>query len=148
MKEILERAQQVAQIFSLLAVPILVAFFGYMFQSEAKDKEINRDFIQMAVSILTAPAATGSPDTPLRHWATRMLAHASPVPFEEDEFNALKSAKLALAARAFDSAKDHDPWAAFAIKELEVREEKLKAQQEEQRRIIERYMNGPSPGDH
>lgn len=93
MKEILERCQQIAQIISLLAVPIIVAYFGYAFQNESKEKEINRDFVQMAVSILNSPERKDQEDTHLREWAARMLAKTSPVPFENEEFQALKRSR-------------------------------------------------------
>lgn len=143
MKEFLDRFQQLAQILSLLAVPVLVAVFGYLFQNEAKEKEINRDFVQMAVSILAAPAPKDGKEAPLRDWASRMLAHASPVPFSSNELDNLRNNMRVLEGLTrrvecrygLDSIQKPE-WAASNINESDSLEVKVRALLAERRQRI------------
>ncbi|MDV9031722.1 hypothetical protein Q7C30_006370 [Pseudomonas sp. RAC1] len=143
MKEFLDRLLQMAQILSLLAIPVLVAVYGYLFQSEAKEKEINRDFVQMAVSILSTPSPKSGDEAPLRDWASRMLAHASPVPFKAKELDDLRNNMRAISdlvrraecRHGLDSIQKPE-WAASSIREDDSLEVKVRALLAERRQRI------------
>ena len=94
MKEKLENMQLVAQILSLLAVPILVAFFGWKIQEGLKEKDVQRDFVQIAVGILSVKKVESGEDKVIRGWATRLLQKASPVPLSDEELKALENANV------------------------------------------------------
>lgn len=76
---------------SLLAVPLLVAYFGYVgqarladqtvqVQAAVADQAVRKDFVQMAIGILSNPPASDD-DKRLREWALKVLDRNSPIPF-------------------------------------------------------------------
>ncbi|MEC6413500.1 hypothetical protein SB816_21055 [Achromobacter sp. SIMBA_011] len=76
-KDCLDKIKDYAQIFTWVAVPILVAAFGWWYQTSAKDREIARDYVQVAVGLL----ASKNEDKEVRTWAVELLNKNSPVPF-------------------------------------------------------------------
>jgi len=74
-KDTLDKAKDIAQIVSMIAVPAVVAVFGWMIQTTIKDRELQRDYLQISVSMLS------SKDTkePLRKWAAEVFRQNSPV---------------------------------------------------------------------
>jgi|GEM_PF-3390877 len=87
----LERAKDVAQIVSLVGVPILLAFFGWQFQSAEKEKEVRRDYVQLAISALTSERSSNE----TRAWATAVLSEFSPVPMGPGQVSALAKGEAA-----------------------------------------------------
>lgn len=77
MKDGLDKAKDIAQIVSLIAIPLVVAVLGMSIQSTLKNNEIRRDYVQIAVGILSAPDV----DSEIREWATQVLQENSPTPF-------------------------------------------------------------------
>ncbi|RIJ02223.1 hypothetical protein DXK93_18800 [Achromobacter sp. K91] len=90
-RERLERTKDVAQIISLICVPILVAFFGWQFQAAEKDKEVRRDYVQLAISALTSERSSSE----TREWAAAVLSEFSPVPLGPRQASALKKGEAA-----------------------------------------------------
>jgi hypothetical protein len=78
----LTKIQAYATIFSAVAVPLLIAFFGWMIQLRASDEGVRKDYVQMAVGLLSSPATAG--DSELRQWAVMVLDKSSPVPFSAE----------------------------------------------------------------
>lgn len=140
MKDGFDKLQSIAQILSLLAIPVLVAIFGWKIQEEMKDKEVRRDFVQIAISVLSSPQAAGDNNAQLRHWASRVLASMSPVPFDDMEFAALLAAESgkALGAGLFcvPPKIDEPDWAASKLKEEDSLEVKVRALLAERRQRI------------
>lgn len=91
-KDRLDIAKDLAQIASLLAVPILVAWFGWWVQSSLKESEIRRDYVQMAMTILSSQGA----DPDVRTWAVEVLQQNSPVPLNYGAVNRLANGQSQL----------------------------------------------------
>lgn len=89
-KEKLEKIELTSRICSYIAVPLLIATFGWIIQSEINDKSLRKEYVQIAVSILNSQEK--SPErSSLRDWAVEMLVQNSPIKFSEPALRALKS---------------------------------------------------------
>ncbi|WP_238866536.1 hypothetical protein [Achromobacter xylosoxidans] len=86
-KDLLDKAKDWAQILSLIAIPVVVAYVGSDIQSSVKERELRRDYVQIATGIL------GSKDTTpaLRSWAVQILEVHSPVRLSQGVRSALIS---------------------------------------------------------
>lgn len=87
-KETLEKCQIVANIFAVVAIPVLVGVFGWVIQNQMKEKEMRRDFVQIAISVLSEKSSGDNRNVHLKKWAARLLAQSSPVEFESGELDA------------------------------------------------------------
>src|SRR5689334_8691458 len=77
-----EKAQALATIFSVLAVPVVLAILGYYFNSALKEREVQGKFVELAVAILREPPQEQA--RPLRTWATRIIDKYSGVGLTEE----------------------------------------------------------------
>src|ERR1700694_5117540 len=79
----LDTLEQIAKIISFMAVPIVIpialAVYSARVQEGAQKETINRDYVQLAVSILKEKKEDMSPE--LRNWATDLLTEHSPTKF-------------------------------------------------------------------
>ena len=75
-KSALDTIEQLAKIGGLVAVPVLVALFGYLVQRQLASDNLSRDYVQMAVGILKEQKRPG--DEQLRSWAIDLLNANSP----------------------------------------------------------------------
>ncbi|CAM4149406.1 hypothetical protein [Bordetella pseudohinzii] len=75
------------QIFAAVAVPLVVAVLGWMFQTSWKEREIGRDYVKLAADIVAAK------DVPpaLCDWASEIIRATSPVPFVVSDPSRLES---------------------------------------------------------
>lgn len=87
-KETLEKYQIIANIFAIVAIPVLLGIFGWVIQNQMKEKEIRRDFVQIAISVLSEKTSTENGNLHLKNWAARLLAQSSPVEFKSEELEA------------------------------------------------------------
>ena len=87
-KETLEKCQIIANIFAVVAIPVLVGIFGWVIQNQMKEKEMRRDFVQIAISVLSEKSSSENGGVHLKKWAARLLAQSSPVEFESGELEA------------------------------------------------------------
>lgn len=71
-----------ASIFAAVAVPIIVAIFGVLIQSQISSNSIKKDFVAMALEIIKAPSDEQSSE--MRQWAIEMLNSNSPIPFSSN----------------------------------------------------------------
>lgn len=94
----LENAERMAKIVSLVAIPIViplsVAIYTAKIQETAQRESINRDYVQLAVSILKEKPTDISPG--LRNWAVDLLAERSPTKFSNQVVAELKSGAVTL----------------------------------------------------
>lgn len=90
-KESLEKLLLVTQIFSMLAIPVLLALIGYWVQKGIQEQQIKRDYVSLAISLLT-PRPKEEVKTPpeLVGWAIRLLNDSSPVKLSEQEVAAIQ----------------------------------------------------------
>jgi hypothetical protein len=78
----LSRVQAIATIFSLVAVPVIVALSGALIQRSIQSSEARSKSMELAITILKqAPANTEQPG--LREWAIETLQASSPVKISE-----------------------------------------------------------------
>lgn len=78
----LNRIQSYASITASVAVPLLIAIFGWVIQSKTSDDTVKKDYVQMALNILNADKE--KVDDTMRQWAISVLDINSPVPFSKD----------------------------------------------------------------
>jgi WD40 repeat protein len=86
--------EAVARITSLVAIPVVIAIVGGIIQEGLAKNTVSRDYVQMAVSILTADTSKTPPA--LRSWAVDMLDSNSPVKFSGEVAAELKSGAIGL----------------------------------------------------
>nr|WP_238935331.1 hypothetical protein [Pseudomonas typographi] len=105
-----------------------------------KEKEVRRDFVQIAISVLSNQQGAGDDKAQLKSWASRVLASMSPVPFDDAEFKSLLIAENGKALRA--ALRCHPPeidaprWAADDLEENDNLEVKVRALLAERRQRI------------
>lgn len=88
----MENLERNVKIVSAIAVPIIIAIFGWMIQNRISDKNLERDYVQIAVGILT----TEDIDPGLSEWAVELLNAYSQVQMEGPVQKSLKSGELRL----------------------------------------------------
>lgn len=75
----LESLKAYSMIFASIAVPILIAVFGWLVQTRLSEEGTKREYVQMALSILMDKDK--QQDSELRSWAVAVMDATSPVPF-------------------------------------------------------------------
>jgi hypothetical protein len=95
MKDRWDKAQSLATIVSLLAVPTVLAWGGWRIQERIAEQSTKREYVQLAVSILKEPPSRESNDEQdLRAWAVSLLEQNSPLPFSKQSRAALLTSRL------------------------------------------------------
>jgi|HubBroStandDraft_6_1064221.scaffolds.fasta_scaffold314377_1 WD40 repeat protein len=96
-KSRLDIAEQIIKIFAIGAIPIVVpislAVYSAKVQAGAQEETINRDYVQLAVSVLKDKKDV---DPGIRDWAVDLLAEHSPTKFKPEVIAALKSGAVSL----------------------------------------------------
>lgn len=78
----LRRVQLCITIGASILVPLLIAIFGWMIQSSVASQSVRKDYVQMALQILSNDKTNADPQ--LRAWAVAVLDENSPVRFSKD----------------------------------------------------------------
>lgn len=93
----LSRLLVLSQIFSILAVPVVLALVGFWVQRSLQEQQIKRDYVSLAVSLLL-PKKEGEKETSpeLRSWATELLNDSSPVKLSKEQSQSLRRNGLSL----------------------------------------------------
>jgi WD40 repeat protein len=83
--------ERIARILSLVAIPVVIAIIGALIQATISRSAVSRDYVQLAVTILTS-----GKDTPpeLRAWAVDLLDENSPTKFSPEVAARLKSGDI------------------------------------------------------
>ncbi len=88
--------ERIAKILAIVAIPVVIplalAFYTAKVQEGAQRESINRDYVQLAVSILKEKKDDVNPS--LRDWATDLLTEHSPTKFAPNVVQGLKSGEL------------------------------------------------------
>jgi WD40 repeat protein len=93
--DITERIGKLASIIAIpIVIPLALAFYSAKVQQNSQKETINRDYVQLAVSILNQKKDNAN--EPLRNWAVDLLAEHSPTKFEPEVIAALKSGSISL----------------------------------------------------
>lgn len=77
----LERAKNIATIFSAIAIPIVLTIAGYFIQKQITNDSLKKDYVGIAAGILKEDPKNQEPE--LRTWAIKVLDDNSPVPFSK-----------------------------------------------------------------
>ena len=93
---IFDRVEQVAKSLSIIAIPIVLGVGGWIIQSAVSEQSVNKDYVQLAVSILTE-----SEDPSLRGWAVKLLNDKSSVKFDGEVAQQLLAGEIRLPGRIF-----------------------------------------------
>lgn len=94
-------AEQIAKIVSLIAVPIILGVGGWWIQNALSERSINKDYVQLAVTILTSSESDVDPS--LRAWAVDLLNANSPVKLDEQVAEKLLTGEVSLPRAPFIS---------------------------------------------
>ena len=79
----LARIETIAKVASLIAIPVVLAGVGWLVQDKLATRTVSKDYVQLAVSILSQPKQAGI-DPALRSWAVELLNDNSPVKFSTE----------------------------------------------------------------
>ena len=93
-KPLLDRLQQLAQIFSLFALPLLVAIGGWYLQSSLASAQVSQRYVELAITTLREKPTKETEG--LRRWAANTLAKYSATAFTPQEIKDLESGKTVL----------------------------------------------------
>jgi WD40 repeat protein len=98
LKSWLDTTERVAKIFAIVAIPtvipIALAIYSAKVQSVSQTDSLNRDYVQLAVSLLKEKNADVDPA--IRDWAVDLLAEHSPTKFKPEVIAKLKSGAVSL----------------------------------------------------
>lgn len=93
----LSRLLVLSQIFSILAIPVVLALVGFWVQRSLQEQQIKRDYVSLAVSLLLPKKEGEKETTPeLRSWATELLNDSSPVKLSKEQSQSLRRNGLSL----------------------------------------------------
>lgn len=87
----LKKALLLSQIFSMIAIPVVLALIGYWVQRSVQDQQIKRDYVNLAISLLVPKKEGEAQTTPeLTNWAIKLLNDSAPVKLSEPEIISVK----------------------------------------------------------
>jgi len=92
-----ERAERVAKLLSVVAIPVVLAIGGWLIQGSLADRNVSQEYVKLAVTILKEPR--GKDDSLLRGWAADLLNQNSPTKFDQAVLDALKQGQATLPAQ-------------------------------------------------
>jgi len=87
--------EKIAKTLSLVAIPLILAILGYVVQKELKEKDVSKDYVELAITILTKTEQS-KVDPSIRSWAVDLLNQNSPTKFSEDVSRRLKAGDISL----------------------------------------------------
>jgi len=86
---------KMVRVISLVAIPVVLAIFGYIVQSNIKNQEVSQNYVQLSISLLTRDdQANVHPE--IRGWAVELLDDHSPIKFNPDVKAAIKKGDISL----------------------------------------------------
>lgn len=91
-----ERFLKLAAAWAAVAVPILVAIFGWRLQSQFARNATAQEYVRTSVGILASRPDTNADAVRLRTWATKLLDQYSPVRLPESVQDDLNNGKVRL----------------------------------------------------
>jgi WD40 repeat protein len=88
--------EKFAKILSLVAIPVVLAIFGWVIQNQLSERSLSQEYVKLAVSILEKPKSSEVP-AGLRDWAVDLLNQNSPTKFNSETIRQLKTGEINLA---------------------------------------------------
>lgn len=104
-----EMVERISKTLSMIAIPVVLAFGGWIIQQRLQDQTLNRDYVQLAVSILKEPQDSKM-DGEMRTWAVQLLNDNSPTKFNPHVADQLKAGTIQL-PDTFNVTQDISPTA-------------------------------------
>ena len=96
MKDCWDKAQSLATIVSLLAVPTVLAWGSWRIQERIAEQSTKREYVQIAVGILNQSQQPVTPDErAMRGWAVNILELHAPVKLTKEAREKLLNSGLA-----------------------------------------------------
>jgi hypothetical protein len=95
-QDTLTKLQSIASIISSLAIPVVLAVFGWFVQAGISNDGIKKDYVQIAIGIIKDVDKNKDPE--LRAWALDILEKNSPVPFSNSLRSKLRDGALVIFA--------------------------------------------------
>jgi hypothetical protein len=104
----LDNAERLSRTLSVAAIPVVLAVGGWMIQRQLQNQTVQRDYVQLALSILQNPDPSKvSPE--IREWAVDLLNENSPTKLSPAAVASLKSGKATLSGFSFSPSSDLTP---------------------------------------
>jgi len=100
--------EQIARTLSAVAVPFVLAIFGWVIQSSLANRNAAQEYVKLAVSILTQPEQKTDPE--LRSWAVDLLNANAPTPLNRKVSAQLKTGESELPFADEMSLDDRERW--------------------------------------
>ncbi len=91
----LDELEKIAKTISLVAIPLIIAILGYVFQQSLKEKDVSKDYVELSITILTK-ADQSKIDPSIRSWAVDLLNQNSPTKLPDEVSLKLKSGDVNL----------------------------------------------------
>ena len=88
--EQLQRIELWAKITASVAVPLLIVIFGWLIQSSLSERSLKREYVGIAVSILSNPSSSPEKNS-LKEWAVQLLEENAPVPLSKSALVELRT---------------------------------------------------------
>lgn len=85
-----ETVERIFKTLSIVAIPIVLGFGGWIIQGRLQNQTVSRDYVQLAVSILKEPRDSKI-DPEMRNWAVQLLNENSPTKFNQRVVEQLRS---------------------------------------------------------
>ena len=84
-----DKIEKITLIISVIAIPVIIALIGNSIKASLTDKTVNKEYVQIAVSILSNPSTAEQSN--LRGWALSLLNFSSPIKIDKETKEELKS---------------------------------------------------------
>jgi len=94
-QEKLNKLVSIATIASLIAMPIILAILGYLFQQQSADDGLRRDYVRIAAEILKDNKGKTADERALREWAVSIIDKHAPIKFSAATKNSLEGGAIA-----------------------------------------------------
>jgi len=103
-RDTLGKIQAVATIISTIAIPLVIAYFGWKVEEELSKQSVNKDYVEMALRILQENREEA--DKRLTRWATSIVDENSPMPLSTEARIKYEVGDLMIAQLAFPEPPD------------------------------------------
>ena len=94
---ILDLIERLTKVASIALIPVVLAVGGWIIQQRLQDRTLNKDYVQLAVTILKEPEKPGDKKD-MKRWAVKLLNDNSPTKFSEEVSEQLTNGQAKLPA--------------------------------------------------
>jgi len=123
----LKKAESIAKIISVIALPLIVAVGGWYIQSSMNKNAVKSQYVEIAVGILSQPPDESN--VTLRDWASKTLAEHSTIEFTRTEIESLVTGDVQITD--YKSARSEERYFEELILHLTATQQSLAAELEQ-----------------